>query len=609
MYRPLTTDEISVLTHNGCSADDWANVQVADGFAPRYLHRVDFYGEVRLGAFTEDVELTQDFRKHAGIYDATLRNVTVGDNCLIEHIGSYINAYSIGNHCVISNVAVMETTQGTTFGEGNTISVLNEAGEGNVILFHGLSAQMAALMVKHFKDDDFRQAFRRLVNEEIERTLPDHGSIGNNVKIVNTREITNTLIQGDCEISGAARISDCTILSSENSSVYIGTDSICENSIIVRGASITDGAKVQDCFVGEACQLQNGFTASQSLFFANSVMACGEACAAFCGPFSASHHKSTLLIGTQMSFYNAGSATNYSNHAYKMGPIHYGTLCRGTKTASGAHLLLPARIGSFSMVMGKVQNHPDTTSFPFSYLIADGGDTWLVPGRNLTTAGLYRDVRKWQQRDMRPADGKKSIVNFEWLSPYTVEQIVRGKQLLERLIATSGNDTPVFVYHGMKIKQSSLKKGLRFYDMALHMYMAEGIDQLEDTTDEDAPKQWDDLSGMLIPEEEERQLVAAVKEGSMDTIQDVENAFVDIQSKYPYYASAARLKQIYHNYNVEELTEELIAKIKREGLDARRQWLQEIRKDAEREFALGDVSRKTLDAFIAKLSAEQQLQY
>ena len=41
----------------------------------------------------------------------------------------------------------------------------------------------------------------------------------------------------------------------------------------------------------------------------------------------------TLLIGTMLSFYNAGSATNYSNHAYKMGPIHYGTLARGCKTA------------------------------------------------------------------------------------------------------------------------------------------------------------------------------------------------------------------------------------------------------------------------------------
>ena len=64
-------------------------------------------------------------------------------------------------------------------------------------------------------------------------------------------------------------------------------------------------------------------------------MSNGEACAAFCGPFTVSHHKSSLLIGAMYSFYNAGSATNFSNHAYKMGPMHYGYLERGCKTASG----------------------------------------------------------------------------------------------------------------------------------------------------------------------------------------------------------------------------------------------------------------------------------
>jgi hypothetical protein len=68
---------------------------------------------------------------------------------------------------------------------------------------------------------------------------------------------------------------------------------------------------MQDCYVGEACQLSNGFTAASSVFFANSYMSNGEACAAFCGPFTASHHKSSLLIGGQFSFYNAGSATNF----------------------------------------------------------------------------------------------------------------------------------------------------------------------------------------------------------------------------------------------------------------------------------------------------------
>lgn len=160
-------------------------------------------------------------------------------------------------------------------------------------------------------------------------------------------------------------------------------------------------------------------------------MSNGEACAAFCGPFTASHHKSSLLIGAQFSFYNAGSATNFSNHAYKMGPMHWGILERGTKTASGAYLLMPATIGAFSVCFGKLMHHPDTRNLPFSYLIAYGDTMYLSPGRNITTVGLYRDIRKWPKRDMRPAGAQLSIVNFDWLSPFTVQEIVKGKRFLK----------------------------------------------------------------------------------------------------------------------------------------------------------------------------------
>jgi len=302
--RQLTDEEITILEERSCWAEDWTNVHVSEDFKPNYMHRVMLYGQINIGAFDKNIEVSRGFLKHSGINNATLRNVTVGDNCLIENIGSFINNYTIGDDCHISNVSSMETTEGATYGEGNLISVLNEVGDGNVILFSDLNSQFAAFMVKHFNDRALKDSIRRLINEEVARNRQDQACIGNNVKIVNTKEITNTVINDDCEINGAARLSDCTILSSPNSNVYIGTGVICENSIISEGSSIINSVKMQDCFVGEACQISNGFTASSSIFFANSYMSNGEACAAFCGPFTASHHKSSLLIGGMFSFYN-----------------------------------------------------------------------------------------------------------------------------------------------------------------------------------------------------------------------------------------------------------------------------------------------------------------
>lgn len=610
-YRKLTEDEIITLEDRNCWAENWDNINVSDDFIPNYMHRVLLYGEVNIGAFDKNVEITKDFFKHSGINNATLRNVTVGDNCLIENIGNYINNYTIGDDCYISNVSTMETTEGATYGEGNLISVLNEVGDGNVILFKDLNSQFAAFMVKHFHDRELKDAIRRLVREDIETTSPERGTIGDRVKIVNTKEITNTVIYDDCEINGAARLSDTTIVTSPNATVYIGTGVICENSIVSDGSSITNSVKIQDCFVGEACQLNSGFTASASVFFANSYMSNGEACAAFCGPFTASHHKSSLLIGAQFSFYNAGSATNFSNHAYKMGPMHWGILERGSKTASGAYLLMPANIGTFSVCFGKLMHHPDTRNLPFSYLVSYNDTMCLSPGRNITTVGLYRDIQKWPKRDVRPKDSQKSIVNQDWLSPFSVGEIVKGKKILEDLRNASGEDVSSYNFHEYVIKGSSLQKGIKYYDIALRIYMGAVLKrvlkrdpELNAPTTEVGLGDWNDLSGLLLPASEEQRVIDDIKNGTLDTVDKIIDRFREIDAHYREYQWTWTYRLILDYYGLTEITLEDAARIREDYVTARRTWIAEIRKDAEKEYRMGDVEKEVLDNFVNSLDHE-----
>ncbi len=605
-YRLLDEREIRQLEDNNCWAEDWQRVMVADDFTPNAVRNVTFYGDVKLGSFDKSIEVSKTFMRHTGVYNATLRNVTIGNNSLVENVGNYINNYVIGSDCYISNICTMETTEGATYGEGNIISVLNEVGEGNVVSYHGLTSQIAALMVRHAGNNAFRTAIRRLVAEYIQRTTPDTGTIGNGVKIVNTKEVTNTVVYNDCEINGAARISDCTIMSSPEASVFIGTGVICENSIIAHGSSIINSVKMQDCFVGEACKLSNGFTAAQSVFFANSYMSNGEACAAFCGPFSSSHHKSSLIIGGMFSFYNAGSATNFSNHAYKMGPIHYGTLERGAKTASGAYLLMPAHIGTFSVCFGKLMYHPDTRSLPFSYLIAYGDIMYLVPGRNLTTVGLYRDIRKWPKRDMRSKQSRKSIVNFDWLSPFSVGEIIQGKRILERLREASGDNVSTYNYHEYVIKTSSLRKGIKYYDIALRIFMGAVLKRhaLVPPTSTVGTGKWNDLSGLLLPDSEEQQLVSDIADGTIESMDDIVDRLNAINDNYNEYRWAWAYRMILDYYGLTEITPQDAERIHTDYITARRAWIAEIKKDAEKEYQLGDVEDSVLQNFVSQLDKE-----
>ena len=602
-YRPLTDDEIITLEEHGCTAEDWTYVNVADDFTPSHIKDVRFCGTVNLGVFEKNVEVGQDFYMHSGVRNATLRNVTIGDNSLVENIGNYISNYVIGEECCIRNVCTIETTAEATFGEGNTISVLNEAGSGNVVLFRGLTSNLAALMVSRPEDKELSATLKAMAKDYVNSRHTDAGTIGDYVRIINTTEITNTNIADNCEVNGACRLSDCTLAAEADDSVYIGSGVICENSIIADGSSVLNSAKLFNCYVGEACQITNGFTAESSLFFANTYMANGEACTAFCGPFSASHHKSTLLIGCMTSFYNAGSGTNFSNHAYKMGPIHYGTLSRGVKTASGSHIVHPAKIGPFSVCMGKIQNHPDTTALPFSYVIGEGRETHIVPGRNIATVGLYRDINKWPRRDVRIKGSRKSIINYEWLSPLTVNEVVKGHQLLANMRQNAGQKTAFCTADGNTLTANALEKGMKLYAMAVEMYVGEMLARHEDSTPAAASGtgEWCDLGGLLIPAEEEERLVEKIRYGMIDGIGSVIRMFEAYNDRYDDYQWAFTLNLMKGWLGKDELTEDDFEYFRARGMAAHEAWLNMIREDAEKEYSLGDVDRATLDKFLAQL--------
>ena len=246
-YRSLDINEIEMMERHGCTADDWTRVTVADGFDADFVANVRFCGDVTIGENYKLIEVEEGFMRHSGIYNATLRNTNIGDNCLIENIGAYINNCNIGDDCYICNVGLITTTDGATFGQGITIAVLNEAGRGNIVLYDNLSAQMAAAMVRWERDNhNLFDTIKGMTIEYGEQARPKQTTIGFGAKIINTKELVNISVGDDCEINGAARLADCTLAGQQQASIYIGNDCIIENCIVQPGASITTGAKARN---------------------------------------------------------------------------------------------------------------------------------------------------------------------------------------------------------------------------------------------------------------------------------------------------------------------------------------------------------------------------
>ena len=274
----------------------------------------------------------------------------------------------------------------------------------------------------------------------------------------------------------------------------------------------------------------------------------GEACAIFAGPYTVTHHKSTLLIAGMFSFLNAGSGSNQSNHMYKLGPIHQGVAERGAKTTSDSYLLWPSRIGAFSLVMGRHTHHADTSDLPFSYLIENNSESFLVPGANLRTVGTIRDAQKWPKRDNRKDPDLLDQINFNLLSPYTVQKMWRGLEVLKELQALSGENTEVYGYKNCKIRNTSLIHGMKLYTIGIQKFLgnslisrieknADKIHSLDDLRKVLTPDthigqgEWVDLAGLIAPKSEVTELLNELEQDKL-TLEQVRKRFIDMHQNY-----------------------------------------------------------------------------
>ena len=140
-YKALTQEQIDLLVQRGCRAEDWSTVFVSDPEALHYVRGIRFSGTVKFGSFNEVFVLPGGVRKHSGLRNATLHNVTVGDDTLIENVTNYIANYDIGSHTYIENVDLMVCEGPCSFGNNVEVSVLNETGGREVRIYDRLEAQ------------------------------------------------------------------------------------------------------------------------------------------------------------------------------------------------------------------------------------------------------------------------------------------------------------------------------------------------------------------------------------------------------------------------------------------------------------------------------------
>ncbi len=602
MFRALTSHEIIHLEQNGCEASDWSSVMVKDGFDPSRIRKTTFSGKITLGIYRDSIELPGGVTVNTGIYNATLHNVDVGDEVLIRKVDQYIANYIICDYVVIYEVTSLIVEGESSFGNGVKVAVINESGGREVTIFNSMSAHLAYLQALYRYKLELMSSLETLIDTYVKKQVSDRAVIGTHAQIFGCGPIRNVVVGPYARINSVAKLNNGTINSCREDATFVGNDVVAEDFIFAEGARVTEGAIVDSCYIGQAVELSKQFSAENSVFFANCACFHGEACSIFAGPNTVSHHKSTLLIAVLVSFLNAGSGSNQSNHLYKLGPNHQGILERGSKTASDSYMLFPMHVGAFSVVMGRHYNNSDTSDLPFSYLIEHDGESLLIPGVNLRSVGTVRDSRKWPNRDKRKMENPHDLIIYNLLTPYTVQRVYSGVKKLKEIQSLAGHSSINYFYNGVQMSKSALEKGLQYYDLAIRRYLGNIVVNYLRTCDEiTADKvftvlrpssemgegQWLDISGLLTPKAALDELICDIEAGALGSIEMINGRFAEIYKSFHGYERAWVMKKICEERG-KEYSQLTLSDIR----DVVTQWIEAVKEldkmrmyDAQKEFA------------------------
>ncbi len=498
-YRELSPSEITTLQMQGCYSQEWERVRVSRNFATSQIVSSRLEGDIYLDS-------------GAKIINSTLKN------------------YHLCSDSRVESVTRMECRTRSRFGNGVSVATVNECGGRSINIYDSLTAQIAYVWAMFRHRGEFCRAMEGMVESYADSKGSEIGYIGTGAQVEGAKFIREVWVGEGCTIEGASSLVNGTLCAG----AYVGVDVKAQDFITTQGSVVNTGATLLRCFVGENSIVANGFSAVDSLIFANCHLENGEAASIFAAPCTVSHHKSSLLIAGMFSFFNAGSGSNQSNHLFKTGAVHQAIHPRGCKFASGAYIMAPAVEGAYTMVKGHHSRHHDTLAFPFSYLINDGERSMLMPGANLVSYGTFRDIEKWQQRDKRTI--KRDAINFEEHNPYITAMMITAVNTIHTLRDGEPNGEE-YMWNRVVVKSAHLRRGLGLYNKAIASSIGAMLSSTDSATEAyDGSGEWIDAGGQYITLRAVEGVLSRVESGEISSVEGCSAPFEDFLRNYTSYA-------------------------------------------------------------------------
>jgi len=465
-YRHLKKLEIEKLIENNNTCDNWDEILVADKFAHEQIKDSRFIGRVRIGSVRKIALEHHDLQLPSGITNSVVISCDIGDDAAIHNVG-YLAHYIIGERSILFNIDEMHTTNHAKFGNGIIkegepedvrvwLDLMNESGSRKVLPFDGMIPADAYLWAKYRDDTKLQKKLKEIT----QKTFAPHqnefgsgynlrrgfyGTVGSQCVIKNSRILKDVKIGEYCYIKGINKLKNLTINSSQEEPTQIGEGVELVNGIIGFGCHIFYGCKAVRFILGNNSNLKYGARLINSFLGDNSTISCCEVLNNLIFPAHEQHHNNSFLIASLVMGQSniAAGATIGSNHnsrandnEVRAGRGFWPGLCVSIKHS--------CRFASFVLLSKADYSFELDIPLPFS-LLKNNASTdsleiipafwWLY-----NMYALARNTWKFRQRDKR----KRKVqpvrneflhgfqnIEFDFLAPDTVEEILNARRLLE----------------------------------------------------------------------------------------------------------------------------------------------------------------------------------
>ena len=449
-WRCLTDKEITVLKSNGNRSNNWNDVWVTDTFDPSVILQSTFEGKVRIGRLRKGALEHNDLELPTGIVNSTVISCDIGDHVAIHNV-HYLAHMIVGDQCLLFDIGELHTTHYAKFGNGILkdgedettriwIDIMNETGSRAVLPFDGMIPGDAYLWARYRDDEDLQKQLIRITDNQFDKHHGHYGSIGDQTVIKHCRILKDVKIGSHCYIKGANKLKNLTVNSNAEEPTQIGEGVELVNGIIGYGCHIFYGSKAVRFVMGNNSHLKYGARLIHSILGANSTISCCEVLNNLIFPAHEQHHNNSFLIASVVKGQSnmAAGATIGSNHnsrandnEVEAGRGFWPGLCTSVKHSS--------RFASFTLLAKGAYPAELNNPFPFALLNNNESEDqlevmpafwWLY-----NMYALARNTWKFQTRDKRVT--KAQHVEFDYLAPDTVEEIITACTLLETWTAKS----------------------------------------------------------------------------------------------------------------------------------------------------------------------------